>query len=120
MNEFAINISSLTVDSAYDKKPKPLVLFESRFLAWVCGNLNEKQLKLQLCQWQALFCEITYKIFFEDTPPTLQVRLVGGGRSDEGRVEVNLGAGWGTVCDDEWDSKEATVVCNMLGFTGYV
>lgn len=32
MNEFAINISSLTVDSAYDKKPKPLVLFETRYL----------------------------------------------------------------------------------------
>lgn len=31
MNEFAINISSLTVDTVYDK-PKPLVLFESRFL----------------------------------------------------------------------------------------
>ncbi|XP_062609505.1 uncharacterized protein LOC134271297 [Saccostrea cucullata] len=53
-----------------------------------------------------------------DTPPKLQIRLVGGARNDEGRVEVNIGAGWGTVCDDEWDSNEATVVCRMLGFTG--
>ncbi|XP_061177723.1 uncharacterized protein LOC133186505 [Saccostrea echinata] len=53
-----------------------------------------------------------------DTPPKLQIRLVGGARTDEGRVEVNIGAGWGTVCDDEWDSNEAAVVCRMLGFTG--
>lgn len=57
-------------------------------------------------------------MIFVDTVPNLQVRLVGGGRNDEGRVEINPGTGWGTVCDDEWDSHEATVVCNMLGFTG--
>jgi deleted-in-malignant-brain-tumors protein 1 len=45
------------------------------------------------------------------------VRLVGGDNNDDGRLEINHNGRWETVCDVAFDSADATVVCQQLGFS---
>ena len=42
------------------------------------------------------------------------IQLTGGRDSSSGRVEVCQDGEWGTVCDEYWDEKDATVVCRQL------
>ena len=47
------------------------------------------------------------------------VRLIGGSNVvSHGRVEVYNRGIWEAVCSDDWDLKDANVVCHQLGFEG--
>ena len=46
------------------------------------------------------------------------LRLVGtGSSSSQGRVEVCINNVWGTVCNDLWNSLDASIVCRHLGYS---
>ena len=52
------------------------------------------------------------------TPPVTATRLVDGGSSLRGRVEVQVAGSWGSVCDDSFGVEDAAVVCRSMGLTG--
>ena len=46
--------------------------------------------------------------------------MTNGNAVTEGRVEIWYDSHWNTVCDDSWDTTDAHVVCQQLGYRGAV
>jgi len=46
-----------------------------------------------------------------------EVRLRDGASPNEGRVEICVDNQFGTICDDNFNSPEAMIICRQLGFT---
>lgn len=46
-----------------------------------------------------------------------EIALVDGNRPTEGRVQITINNITGTICDDDWDDRDAAVICHMLGYS---
>ncbi|XP_035281786.1 lysyl oxidase homolog 3A-like isoform X5 [Anguilla anguilla] len=79
---------------------------------WNCPFKNITSENCHHLEDASVKCNVPY-IGFEKT-----VRIVGGRTDYEGRLEVKVGSGWGTICSEGWTTREAMVACRQLGL-GY-
>ena len=56
-----------------------------------------------------------YFIVYHSLGPNTPIRL-NGTAPNSGQVELEYGSSWRTICPGEFDIKDATVICRMLGF----
>ena len=70
--------------------------------------------KPPLASWCLYVCILFAAVCVEN-----ELRLVGGLKESEGRVEICRTEEWNTICDRMWSNEEATVICKELGYSRY-
>uniref|UniRef100_A0A3B3SPE3 SRCR domain-containing protein n=1 Tax=Paramormyrops kingsleyae TaxID=1676925 RepID=A0A3B3SPE3_9TELE len=60
-------------------------------------------------------CKNVWIMFGFSSDGLIWIRLIGGSHMCSGRVEIQHGRTWGSVCDTDFDWQDAEVVCRSLG-----
>ncbi|XP_061172005.1 deleted in malignant brain tumors 1 protein-like [Saccostrea echinata] len=71
---------------------------------WTCSNLSYTERPCSLGNEVGVTCD--------GTP----LQLVGGAGPWEGRLEVQNGGVWKSVCKDSFNQQKAKIICKMMGF----
>ena len=115
-NLLAVAIAQSSIVGLYGGGTGPILVTSPDCFGWEsritdCSGFHSNRLT---------FCNHVNDIGVACQPETLctngEVKLRGSMATNEGRVEVCIDNNWGTVCDDGWDTLDARVVCNQLGY----
>ncbi|KAL5022243.1 hypothetical protein ScPMuIL_001398 [Solemya velum] len=82
-------------------------------------SCNGSEQRLQECEhgpWAVHHCEHDQDVGLACLGLISGVRLVGGNKENEGRIEIRYHGQYGTICDEKFDEAAARVICRMLGF----
>ncbi|XP_073459288.1 neurotrypsin [Aquarana catesbeiana] len=103
---------------------------ESTGIIWlddvICTGKESTLTQCSKKDWGKHDCSHQEDVYITCNPETDQhrplpgppLRLMDGETKKEGRVEIYLNGQWGTICDDGWTDKDASVVCRQLGYKG--
>ena len=64
---------------------------------------------------ESLIMVIMSNLLWLDLCSDGEVRITGDTSPTIGRIEVCINSTWGTICDESWDDRAASVVCRQLG-----